>query len=114
MSQGFAPAVVLSTPRAVPLEVSALSQGLVDCFKLVEDPRVERSQSHPLSDILVIAILSTIAGGNGWESMELYGSSKKSWLSTFLALPNGIPSPDTFRRVIECIDPKQMEKAFEQ
>ena len=38
MSQGFAPAVELPTPRAVPLEISALSQGLVDCFKSVEDP----------------------------------------------------------------------------
>jgi predicted transposase YbfD/YdcC len=46
--------------------------------------------------------------------MELYGSSKEAWLSTFLALPNGIPSPDTFRRVIECIHPKQMEQSFEQ
>jgi DDE_Tnp_1-associated len=102
MSQGFAPAVVLTTPRAVPLEISVLSQGLVDCFKSVEDPRVERGQLHPLSDILIIAILSTLAGGNGWEAMELYGSSKEAWLSTFLALPNEIPSPDTFRRVIEC------------
>jgi predicted transposase YbfD/YdcC len=114
MSQGFAPAVVLTTPRVVPLEISALSQGLVDCFKSVEDPRVERGQLHLLSDILIIAILSTLAGGNGWESMELYGSSKEAWLSTFLALPNGIPSPDTFRRVIECIHPKQMEQSFEQ
>lgn len=114
MSQGFAPAVVLSTPHAVPLEVSALGQGLVDCFKSVEDPRVERGQWHELSDILIIAILSTIAGGNGWEAMELYGSSKEAWLSTFLALPKGIPSPDTFRRVIERIHPQQMASAFEQ
>ncbi len=113
MSQGFAPAVELTTPRAVPLEVSALSQGLVDCFQAVDDPRVERGQWHPLSDILVIAILSTIAGGQGWEAMELYGIGKQTWLSTFLALPNGIPSPDTFRRVIERLHPKQMEAAFE-
>ena len=114
MSLGFAPAVVLPTPRAVPLEISALSQGLVNCFKSVADPRVERGQLHHLSDILIIAILSTLAGGQGWEAMELYGSSKQAWLSTFLALPNGIPSPDTFRRVIECIHPKQMEAAFER
>lgn len=113
MSQGFAPAVELTPPRAVPLEISALSQALVDCFKSVEDPRVERGQWHLLSDILVIAILSTLAGGQGWEAMELYGSSKQAWLSTFLALPNGIPSPDTFRRVIECIHPQQLEAAFE-
>ena len=45
--------------------------------------------------------------------MELYGSGKQAWLSTFWALPNGIPSPDTFRRVMERLHPKQMEAAFE-
>ena len=113
MSQGFAPAVERTTPRAVPLEISALSQGLVDCFKSVEDPRVERGKWHPLSDILIIAILCTIAVGQGWEAMELYGIGRQAWLSTFLVLPHGIPSPDTFRRVIERLHPKQVEAAFE-
>ncbi|WP_293219808.1 MULTISPECIES: transposase family protein [unclassified Microcoleus] len=45
--------------------------------------------------------------------MELYGSSKQAWLSTFRALPHGIPSPDSFRRVIERLHPKQMEAAFD-
>lgn len=92
---------------------SALSQ-CHSCFAAIKDPRVERSQLHELSDILTIAILSVIAGGNGWEDMEMYGLSKQSWLSTFLSLPNGIPSPDTFRRVFERINPKQFEKCFEQ
>jgi len=73
----------------------------------------KRTRLHQLSDILTIAILSVIAGGNGWEDMELYGVSKQAWLSTFLALPNGIPSEDTFRRVFERIEPKQFEKCFE-
>jgi hypothetical protein len=51
---------------------------------------------HQLSDILTISVLAVIAGGNGWEDMALYGLSKYDWLSTFLPLPNGIPSPDTF------------------
>ena len=55
-----------------------------------------------------------LAGGNGWEDMEIYGVSKQAWLSTFLALPNGIPSADTFRRVFERINPKQFEQCFEQ
>ncbi len=42
-----------------------------------------------------------IAGGNGWEDMENYGVSKGEWLEQFLALPGGIPSADTFRRVFE-------------
>jgi predicted transposase YbfD/YdcC len=74
---------------------------------------VERRRLHQLSDILIIAILSVIAGGNGWEDMEVYGLSKQAWLSTFLDLPNGIPCADTFRRVFERIQPKQFEQCFE-
>ena len=47
-----------------------------------------------------------IAGGKGWEDMENYGLSKYDWLEQFLALPEGIPSADTFRQVFERINPK--------
>lgn len=112
MTHGFAPPRLPMRPSI--LDATALSERLQDCFSSIQDPRVERSQLHELSDILTIAILSVIAGGNGWEDMELYGLSKQLWLSTFLALPNGIPSPDTFRRVFERINPKQLEQCFEQ
>lgn len=84
------------------------------CFATLEDQSVKRTRLHLLSDILTIAILSVLAGGKGWEDMELYGISKQAWLSTFLALPNGIPSEDTFRRVFERIDPQQFEQCFQR
>jgi predicted transposase YbfD/YdcC len=95
-------------------DASMLRQRLQDCFATLQDPRSERTRLHQLSDILTIAILSTIAGGQGWEDMEVYGESKQAWLSTFLVLPNGIPSADTFRRLFERIHPQQFEKCFEQ
>ena len=52
-----------------------------------------------------------IAGG-GWEDIENYGISKQKWLEEFLTLTHGIPSDDTFRRVIESIEPEQLEKSF--
>lgn len=114
MSKGFVSAPPQQAVRATILEASALSQRLKDCFASIQDPRVERTRLHQLSDILTIAILAVIAGGNGWEDMEIYGLSKQAWLSTFLALPNGIPSADTFRRVFERIHSKQFEQCFEQ
>jgi predicted transposase YbfD/YdcC len=114
MSKGFAPASDQQANRPKTLEASALSQRLKDCFASLEDPRVERTRLHQLSDILTIAILAVLSGGNGWEDMEIYGVSKQTWLSTFLALPNGIPSADTFRRVFERLHPKQFEHCFEQ
>ncbi|HEY9747952.1 MAG TPA: ISAs1 family transposase [Allocoleopsis sp.] len=100
--------------RSLLLDAPTLRQRIQDCFATIQDPRSERTQLHQLSDILTIAILSTIAGGQGWEDMEVYGESKQAWLSTFLALPNGIPSADTFRRLFERIDPQQFEQCFEQ
>ncbi|MEH1901362.1 MAG: ISAs1 family transposase [Nostoc sp.] len=46
--------------------------------------------------------------------MENYGLSKLDWLEEFFALPNGIPCPDTFRRVFERINPKVFERCFQR
>ena len=100
--------------HSILLDAPTLQQRIRDCFATIQDPRKERTQLHQLSDILTIAILSTIAGGQGWEDMEVYGESKQAWLSTFLALPNGIPSADTFRRLFERIHPQQFEQCFER
>lgn len=64
-------------------------------FASLSDPRVERTKQHLLLDIIVIAILAVISGADGWVAIETYGQSKQEWLSTFLSLPNGIPSHDT-------------------
>jgi predicted transposase YbfD/YdcC len=69
---------------------------------------------HLLSDILIIALLAVLAGAQGWEDMHLYGVSKQAWLSTFLPLPHGIASADTFRRVFERIEPQQFEQCFQR
>ena len=91
---------------------SVLTEKMGEIFSEIEDPRVERTRVHLLTDILIIAILSVIAGGKGWEDMENYGVSKYEWLEQFLFLPEGIPSADTFRRVFERINPKVFEQCF--
>ncbi len=81
-------------------------------FSSLDDPRVERTRRHPLVDIIVISILSTISGGEGWEDMEEFGEYHENWLRTFLDLPSGIPSADTFRRVFNALDPKKFQECF--
>ena len=101
-----------SQPR-VP-SARAVTEQMHSLFSELKDPRVQRTRAHLLVDILIIGILSVIAGGKGWEDMEIYGLSKQDWLKQFLALPNGIPCPDTFRRVFERIDPKAFERCFQR
>src|SRR5688572_30201503 len=87
-------------------------EGLAACFTGLEDPRETRRCDHQLVDILVIAACAVIACAESWEDIELYGRSKRAWLETFLALPNGIPSHDTFRRVFMLLDPDAFEACF--
>lgn len=63
-------------------------------------------------DILIIAILAVICGADGWSDVELFGRTKKAWLKTFLKLPKGIPSQDTFGRVFAKITPEEFQKRF--
>ena len=81
---------------------------LIVCMQQVDDPR-QPNIRHKLSDLLVIAILAVISGANSSVEMELFGKSKRSWLRTFLDLPGGIPSHDTFNRLLSLIDPDSLE-----
>jgi|SRR6185369_5747792 len=85
---------------------------LIEHFSSISDPRIDRTKRHKLIDILVISICATICGADGWEEFELFGQSKLDWFKSFLELPNGIPSDDTFRRVIGRIDPGQFQYCF--
>jgi predicted transposase YbfD/YdcC len=85
---------------------------LVGHFGAVVDPRCRGKVEHRLTDILVIAVCAVIACAESWNDIALYGRSKLAWLRTFLELPNGIPSHDTFRRVFMLIDPDAFEASF--
>jgi predicted transposase YbfD/YdcC len=73
-------------------------------FSEVPDFRINRRKLHLLSDILVISLCGVISGANDFEDIAEYGRQKHAFLSKFLALPNGIPSHDTFNRVFRHLD----------
>ncbi|MGE3954179.1 MAG: ISAs1 family transposase [Parachlamydiales bacterium] len=87
------------------------SPRIVDHFSLCDDPRRCRIQ-HKLIDILVIIILATMCGEEGWEGFVDWATDKEEYLRRFLPLSNGIPSPDTLRRVVERVDVDQFLSAF--
>lgn len=91
---------------------SSTAATILEHFSSLEDPRVERSKEHLLIDIVAIAICAVICGADTWVDIESYGNEKQDWLSGFLALPNGIPSHDTFARVFARLKPEQMQQCF--
>ncbi len=85
---------------------------LIIMIREIEDPRIDRTRWHNLVDILGIAICALWCGADSFEDMALFGECKKGWLGTFLELPNGIPSHDTFGRLFAALDPKKFLEAF--
>ena len=81
-------------------------------FGQVVDPRIERSKQHQLLDMIIIAICAVICGADNWVEIEQFGNDKLDWFQTFLSLPNGIPSHDTFGDVFARIDPLQFQAGF--
>lgn len=92
-----------------------LSETFLEHFESIKDPRLNNhNRRHELMDILVITILGTICGADGWNELTEFARAKKKWLNTFLSLPNGIPSHDTFARVFALIDPKDFDHSFSE
>ena len=82
-----------------------------DYFSNITEPR-DSNKRHNLLDIITLALCAVICGCDGWEQMEEFGHTKYDWFKTFLELPHGIPSHDTFARIFAAIDPTEFQESF--
>lgn len=85
---------------------------LITIIREIEVPRMKRTRLHNRVDILVIAIRTLLCGAESFEDMAFFGECKEGWFDTFLELPNGIPSHDSFGRVFAAWEPKKFLNAF--
>lgn len=81
-------------------------------FATLPDPRVERTRDHRLVDIFTIALCAVLCGADDWVAVETFGRAKETWLRTFLALPGGSLSHDTFGRDFARLDPAACQRCF--
>ena len=85
---------------------------LIHHFSVIVDPRVERGKEHGLIDVILIALCAMLCGAETFVDFQDFGKAKQDWLRTFLDLPNGIPSHDTFGRIFAMLDPTQFCECF--
>jgi predicted transposase YbfD/YdcC len=107
-AQGQRPRILAMTPN------QALKDKLAAAVSRIDDPRLKRRQRHNLVDIVAIAICSVIASCDTFTDMEMFANEKMNWLRSFLELPNGTPSHDTFARVLGLIDREQLYDCFKE
>jgi predicted transposase YbfD/YdcC len=82
-------------------------------FGDLPDPRrAGRTLLHPLLDLLTIALLAVICGADDWVAVHDFGVARVAWLKTFLSLPHGIPSHDTFGRVFALLRPEELQRRY--
>lgn len=81
-------------------------------FSGMQDFRIDRKKQHLLTDIITITIAATLCGSTSYDDIEDFAITREDWFRTFLPLPNGIPSHDTFNRVFSNMDPIRFEECF--
>ena len=82
-------------------------------FESLDDPRHLRNRKHLLVDIAVIAVCAIICGCEGPTAIHRWAKHRQSWLSQYLALPNGIPSRDCIRRLLIVLKPEAFQRGFQ-
>jgi hypothetical protein len=94
------------------MSLSLLSLSFAEHFKPLDDPRVDRTKFHSLPKVVFIADCALLCGANDFVGMEKFGKNKRGWLEKFFDMSNGVPSHDTFGRVIQALDPQQFLQCF--
>ncbi|MCU0589083.1 MAG: ISAs1 family transposase [Syntrophobacteraceae bacterium] len=89
-----------------------VGKSIQEHFSSVSDPRILLKTRHKLIDVIVITLCAIIAGADDWVEIAAFGREKEKWFKTFLELPNGIPSHDTFGRIFSLINPEEFGKCF--
>jgi len=92
--------------------VKSDERSIVAQFEELSDPRATLGVRHSLEAILTIALRGVLCGAETWVEIEGFGAAKADWFATFLDLPHGIPSHDTFGRVFSALDPEQCAACF--
>jgi predicted transposase YbfD/YdcC len=91
----------------------ATKASIGQCFRTLPDPRRHQGKIiHPLLTIVVIALCATVAGADDYEAIVAFARQRRDWFAKFVDLSNGIPSHDTFERVLANLNPVAFQRCL--
>lgn len=85
---------------------------LYDRLGRLPDPRSARGCRHHLADVLFIMLVAVIAGAEDAEAIQDFGEVHSEWFESRCGLRHGIPTQDTYLRVIALLDPAEFNRVF--
>lgn len=85
---------------------------LNEIFMTVPDHRVTGRCTYALSDLLTIALLTYICGGEDYVDMSEFAYYRARDFGLIADRPDRSPSPDTFERLMSAVDPDEIERCL--
>jgi predicted transposase YbfD/YdcC len=81
-------------------------------FESLPEPRSPINRRHPLTSVIVIAIMAILAGAKGATAIAKWARAKEEFLRRGLPLPHGVPRKDVFRIVLTRLHPQLFQACF--
>lgn len=78
----------------------------------VPEHRGARGLRHPIAEVLFIILVGVVCGQEDAEAIEDFALENEEWFRERCGLKHGIPSQDTYLRVLAAMNPESFEAAF--
>jgi predicted transposase YbfD/YdcC len=86
---------------------------LVERLQTIADPRRQSENlKHRLVDIIILGFCGVLAGCDDFVEIAEWAQVHEAFFRTFLELPHGIPSHDTFTRVFAMLRPSTLQEVL--
>ena len=88
----------------------AMTCALVERLQTIPAPRrPSENLKHPLVDLIILGLCGVVAGCEDFVEIAAWGKVNEAFLRTFLEVPHGIASHDTFTRVFALLPPATVQ-----
>ena len=92
----------------------AIGEGVVflEYFRDFPDPRQAGKVVYPLDEILLLCLLSVLAGAETFTDIARFGAKKLDLLRRFRPFRDGTPAHDHLGDIFATLDAEQFQKCF--